>query len=116
LLISVVEGFSYTEPDFNPISSLYLKYFQGYKEKKYEDRPYSTNEWPSDKDHYRYLNDDIHEWLNSYNVKYRIIYRRESRQRKKYVDSQYIFWIIDIDNDEVALLFKLTWGGKIFKK
>ena len=113
--IVVIEGFS-CQPVVNSISLLYPKYFQGFDYQKYDDRPYSTNEWSDDYGHYRYLQNEIHDWLKSYNIDYKIKYFQKHKQRKNSILTEYIYWVVDIQNDEIALLFKLTWGGKIFKK
>lgn len=106
MLISLAEDFIDNDDDA-AFSRLYHFYFQdSYEVPIYSDRPclYKSWEWDSC---YRYLNDEIHEWFTSYNVDYElhcIIFKKNKEE--------YIIWAIEI-TEEIALLFKLTWGGKI---
>ena len=71
-------------------------------------RPY----WPEiSKDRkevfYRYLNDDIHEWFKSYSASYKIVHNEYYKNKEKYVQ-----WCLNIEDNDIAILFKLTWGGE----
>jgi hypothetical protein len=46
-------------------------------------------------------NDDIHEWICEFNLNYQIGY--------EYTADHSANWYFEFDNNEVALLFKLTW-------
>ena len=106
MLISLAEDFVDNDND-EKFSRLYNHYFQdSYLEPLYSDRPYSYEAWKYDCV-YRYLKNEIHDWFISYNTDYKIkcfIFKKN--------EEEYIIWALDISED-IALLFKLTWGGKI---
>ena len=80
------------------------KYIQCFNFELYKDRPcyptiiQKTND--SFMNFYRYLIDDIHDWFQSMNGDYSIRY--------VVIGDRHI-WYLKIPNNDVAILFKLTW-------
>jgi hypothetical protein len=50
---------------------------------------------------YRFLNDNIHQWMLDFDIDYNILYEFNEDPRGK--------WFIDIPKKDSAMLFKITW-------
>jgi hypothetical protein len=77
-------------------NTLFYTRFQCFKQAKYK-RPFLSELYPSDT-WYRYLNNDIHEWLTFTRTEYKLTYNSTDTNG----------WYIDMPYDK-AILFKLTW-------
>jgi hypothetical protein len=83
---------------------IFDRYFQVLIEKI--DRPYSQVGKLS---LFRYLKEEIHNWLVDHNTEYSIgkTYYSNGKMAKDWFAIKE--WFIDIENDNIAMLFKLTW-------
>ena len=54
----------------------------------------------------RYLKDNIHNWLESYGVRYILECSIKSFKNDRTMNGS---WIINIPDKDIAILFKLTW-------
>lgn len=104
MLIILAENLHDSESDKHNYNSDYYKYFTDWdnEPKHRQNRPIVTSIDTEDTC-IRYLKQEIHDWLVSYKISYSLKYR--VHKKFKIVD----MWGIDIPDENMAMLFKLTW-------
>jgi hypothetical protein len=96
-------GFDDDEDERIRFNIKYNDFFQVFRFRASLDKPCATNAWTGDCD-FRYLEEDIHKWMIENNIIYNIKFVISKQD-----NLEHISWVLEFDNNENAVLFKLTW-------
>ena len=109
IILAAKTNNDYTSEDYSQDYEIFRNQFFRFFTASYTkifDRPYyflSEGKTLLGNPTYYYLKKEMHEWLESYDIQYEIY-------PTILVDESFTEWNIEILDERIAILFKLTWG------